>query len=114
MVRIAQGNTIHIANAPPRVIAALRAALIGEAAEEGAEAADGGDNHLRRRKGGIAVLHQQNSSDFFFALEQATIQVTENWMIILGAILIPVVIFFPRGILGTILHRLTSHRGKKP
>jgi branched-chain amino acid transport system permease protein len=50
----------------------------------------------------------------FFALEQATIQVTENWMIILGAILIPVVIFFPRGILGTILHRLTSHRGKKP
>lgn len=50
----------------------------------------------------------------FFVLEQATIQVTENWMIILGAILIPVVIFFPRGILGTILQRLAAGRGKKP
>ena len=50
----------------------------------------------------------------FFGLEQVTIQVTENWMIILGAILIPVVIFFPRGILGSILHRLSSGRRKKP
>ncbi len=50
----------------------------------------------------------------FFALEQATIQITENWMIVLGAVLIPVVIFFPRGILGTILHRLSAGRRKTP
>ena len=39
----------------------------------------------------------------FFILEQLITQVTENWMIFLGAFLIPVVIFFPRGILGTIV-----------
>ena len=39
----------------------------------------------------------------FFLLEQAITQMTDNWMIFLGAILIPVVIFFPRGILGTLV-----------
>jgi branched-chain amino acid transport system permease protein len=39
----------------------------------------------------------------FFALEQLTTNITENWMIVLGVLLIPVVIFFPQGILGTIV-----------
>jgi len=39
----------------------------------------------------------------FFLLEQAITTMTDNWMIFLGAILIPVVIFFPRGILGTMI-----------
>ena len=40
----------------------------------------------------------------FFGLEQLITDLTENWMIFLGIILIPVVIFFPRGILGTLIH----------
>jgi len=39
----------------------------------------------------------------FFSLEQLITSITENWMIFLGLILIPVVIFFPRGILGTMI-----------
>ncbi len=39
----------------------------------------------------------------FFVLEQLVTNITENWMIVLGAILIPVVIFTPKGILGTIV-----------
>ena len=39
----------------------------------------------------------------FFALEQLITNITENWTIFLGIILIPVVIFFPRGILGTLI-----------
>jgi branched-chain amino acid transport system permease protein len=39
----------------------------------------------------------------FFTLEQLITNVTENWMIFLGAFLIPIVIFFPRGILGTMV-----------
>ncbi|RLB70366.1 MAG: branched-chain amino acid ABC transporter permease [Deltaproteobacteria bacterium] len=39
----------------------------------------------------------------FFLLEQVITNVTDNWMIFLGAILIPVVIFFPQGILGTMI-----------
>jgi branched-chain amino acid transport system permease protein len=46
----------------------------------------------------------------FFALEQAITEVTDNWMIILGGILIPVVIFFPRGILGTLIHWVRRRR----
>jgi len=46
----------------------------------------------------------------FFLLEQAITQLTDNWMIFLGAILIPVVIFFPRGILGTLAHYREQHR----
>lgn len=40
----------------------------------------------------------------FFGLEQLITDLTENWMIFLGLILIPVVIYFPRGILGTLIH----------
>jgi branched-chain amino acid transport system permease protein len=48
----------------------------------------------------------------FFVLEQVITNVTENWMIVLGAILIPVVIFFPRGILGTVWARFhREHKG---
>ncbi len=42
----------------------------------------------------------------FFGLEQAISHFTNNWMIFLGAILIPVVIFFPRGILGALVDRI--------
>ena len=49
----------------------------------------------------------------FFGLEQLITAMTENWMIFLGLILIPVVIFFPRGILGTLIDwiqkRTTQH-----
>ena len=44
----------------------------------------------------------------FFGLEQLITDVTENWMIFLGLILIPVVIFFPRGILGTLIDRVQA------
>ena len=47
----------------------------------------------------------------FFILEQITTTYTDNWMIVLGGILIPVVIFFPRGTLGTVTHWMA--RGKK-
>ena len=47
----------------------------------------------------------------FFVLEQLTIQVTESWMFVLGLILIPVVIFFPEGILGTLVDRVLRRRG---
>lgn len=40
----------------------------------------------------------------FFVLEQITTHFTDNWMIVLGSIMIPMVIFFPRGILGTLVH----------
>ena len=46
----------------------------------------------------------------FFALEQIITNITENWMIFLGLILTPVVIFFPRGILGTLIYHLTKGR----
>ncbi|MBN2232226.1 MAG: branched-chain amino acid ABC transporter permease [Deltaproteobacteria bacterium] len=46
----------------------------------------------------------------FFVLEQLITNVTENWMIVLGAILIPVVVYFPRGILGTVWARLHRER----
>ncbi len=39
----------------------------------------------------------------FFGLEQLITDMTENWMIFLGFILIPVVIFFPSGILGSLV-----------
>jgi ABC-type branched-subunit amino acid transport system permease subunit len=35
-------------------------------------------------------------------------------MIVLGAILILVVIFFPRGILGTVVHRFRTDRERRP
>jgi branched-chain amino acid transport system permease protein len=38
----------------------------------------------------------------FFVLEQLIIQYTENWMLFLGIILVPIVLFFPQGVFGTI------------
>ena len=49
----------------------------------------------------------------FFGLEQLTTHYTENWMIVLGAIIIPVVIFFPKGILGTIVHWVRSKQERR-
>ncbi len=46
----------------------------------------------------------------FFVLEQLVINITENWMIVLGSILIPVVIFFPKGILGTVTYWIQKHK----
>jgi branched-chain amino acid transport system permease protein len=47
----------------------------------------------------------------FFGLEQLVTSFTNNWMIFLGLILIPVVIFFPRGFLGTLVEWIHK-RGK--
>ena len=41
----------------------------------------------------------------FFALEQIIIQFTENWMLFLGIVLIPIVLFFPQGVFGTLRNR---------
>jgi branched-chain amino acid transport system permease protein len=38
----------------------------------------------------------------FFVLEQVIIQYTENWMLFLGIVLIPIVLFFPEGVFGTL------------
>ncbi|GAB4274769.1 MAG: branched-chain amino acid ABC transporter permease [Deferrisomatales bacterium] len=53
-------------------------------------------------------------SAVFFLLEQLTTELTENWMFVLGALLLPVVIFFPQGILGTFADRLARHREPRP
>jgi branched-chain amino acid transport system permease protein len=50
-------------------------------------------------------------SAVFFILEHFITNYTESWMIFLGAILIPMVIFFPEGILGTLMHWLNRTRG---
>lgn len=42
----------------------------------------------------------------FFILEQIVTDITQNWLFVLGAILIPVVIFFPEGVFGTALKLL--------
>ncbi len=47
----------------------------------------------------------------FFILEQIITHYTNNWMLFLGGILIPVVIFFPRGILGSLLYLWRRKRG---
>ena len=49
----------------------------------------------------------------FFILEQVITNYTDNWMIFLGGFLIPVVVFFPKGILGTILHWTKKRAGAK-
>ncbi|SMC21335.1 amino acid/amide ABC transporter membrane protein 2, HAAT family [Desulfacinum hydrothermale DSM 13146] len=46
----------------------------------------------------------------FFCLEQLVTAFTENWMIVLGLILIPVVIFFPQGIVGTLVQWLGDRK----
>lgn len=43
----------------------------------------------------------------FFILEQIILKFTENWMFFLGIILIPIVLFFPKGVFGTIYERIT-------
>jgi branched-chain amino acid transport system permease protein len=50
----------------------------------------------------------------FFGLEQLITGVTENWMIFLGLILIPVVIVFPRGSLGTLIDRVPTRTKRTP
>lgn len=42
----------------------------------------------------------------FFVLEQLIIQFTENWMFFLGIVLVPIVLFFPQGVFGTLRNRL--------
>lgn len=42
----------------------------------------------------------------FFVLEQIIIQFTENWMLFLGIILVPIVLFFPNGVFGTLRNKL--------
>ncbi len=42
-------------------------------------------------------------SVIFFLLEHFITMYTQSWMIFLGAILIPIVLFFPRGVLGTLV-----------
>jgi branched-chain amino acid transport system permease protein len=42
----------------------------------------------------------------FFVLEQVIIQYTENWMLFLGIVLIPIVLFFPEGVFGTLRKKL--------
>ena len=50
----------------------------------------------------------------FFGLEQMITAMTENWMIFLGLILIPVVVFFPRGILGTLIDWIQTRTAHRP
>lgn len=50
----------------------------------------------------------------FFILEQIITDLTENWMIFLGIILIPVVLFFPKGILGTLVDWVRQKVGAQP
>ncbi|PID75147.1 MAG: branched-chain amino acid ABC transporter permease [Deltaproteobacteria bacterium] len=49
----------------------------------------------------------------FFALEQVITDLTGNWMFFLGIILIPVVIFFPNGILGSLVNGIKATLEKK-
>ncbi len=48
----------------------------------------------------------------FFVLEQIIIRYTENWMFFLGIILVPVVLFFPQGVFGTLQNRFFKQRSK--
>ena len=41
----------------------------------------------------------------FFVLEQIIIQFTENWMLFLGIVLVPIVLFFPQGVFGTLRNK---------
>ncbi len=46
----------------------------------------------------------------FFTLEHLVTKYTQNWMIFLGSILVPLVILFPQGILGSLVSRLYRAR----
>ena len=41
----------------------------------------------------------------FFVLEQVIIQFTENWMLFLGIVLVPIVLYFPDGVFGTLRNK---------
>jgi branched-chain amino acid transport system permease protein len=48
----------------------------------------------------------------FFFLEQIIIKFTENWLLFLGIMLIPVVLFFPQGVLGTLKAKLIKQESR--
>jgi len=48
----------------------------------------------------------------FFVLEQVVVQYTENWMFFLGIVLVPIVLFFPEGVFGTLRNKFYK-RGSK-
>jgi len=48
----------------------------------------------------------------FFVLEQVIIQFTENWMLFLGIVLVPIVVFFPQGVFGTLRNRFFKQGAK--
>ncbi|MBW6475218.1 MAG: branched-chain amino acid ABC transporter permease [Anaerolineaceae bacterium] len=48
----------------------------------------------------------------FFTLEQIIIKFTENWLLFLGIMLIPVVLFFPQGVLGTLKAKLIKQESR--
>lgn len=48
----------------------------------------------------------------FFVLEQIIIQFTENWMLFLGIVLVPIVLFFPQGVFGTLRNQFFRQGGK--
>jgi branched-chain amino acid transport system permease protein len=50
----------------------------------------------------------------FYGLEQAVTAYTQNWMIVLGALLVPIVILLPKGILGTATDLVEALRRRSP
>lgn len=48
----------------------------------------------------------------FFVLEQIIIQFTENWMLFLGIVLLPIVLFFPQGVFGTLRNKFFREGAK--
>jgi len=50
----------------------------------------------------------------FYGLEQAVTAYTQNWMIVLGALLVPIVILLPKGILGTATDLVGALRRRSP
>lgn len=48
----------------------------------------------------------------FFILEQVIIQFTENWMFFLGIVLVPVVLFFPKGVFGTLQSKFSKQESR--
>jgi len=63
--------------------------------------------------GGTSVfLGPLFGAGIFFVLEQLIIQYTENWMLFLGIFLVPIVLFFPQGVFGTLRNKFFK-RGEK-
>ncbi|KAA0259361.1 branched-chain amino acid ABC transporter permease [Deferribacter autotrophicus] len=57
--------------------------------------------------GSTVFLGPLGGAALFFILEQIILRFTENWMFFLGTILIPIVLFFPKGVFGTIYEYIT-------